>query len=94
MSDEPDPSRSKTRARVRLSEHGTSFVSRSEAKRLLAGLEAFDEIVVDFAGVTQVGQGFCDEVFRVYPLSRPGVRVEPVHMGPAVAFMVGRARAR
>ncbi|MFZ5475538.1 MAG: STAS-like domain-containing protein [Myxococcota bacterium] len=37
---------------------GGEFVSRSEARRLLHGLERFREVVLDFAGVPGVGQGF------------------------------------
>lgn len=89
----PDLKFSRTRTHVKLYEHGTTFVSRSEAKRLLVGLEPFDEVVLDFAGVSQVGQGFVDEIFRVYAAQRPGVKLEPVNLGPAVEFMVRRALA-
>lgn len=82
---------SRTRPSVKLAEIGTEFVSRSEAKRLLTGLEQFDEIEVDFADVTRVGQGFADEVFRVWPALHPGKRVVPVNMVPMVEFMVRRA---
>lgn len=82
---------SRTRPSVKLAEIGTEFVSRSEAKRLLVGLEQFDEIEVDFADVTRVGQGFADEVFRVWPALNPGKRVIPVNMVPMVEFMVRRA---
>ena len=78
----------RTRTVVKLFELGTLFVSRSEARRLLRGLEAFREIVVDFAGVLQVGQGFCDEVFRVYPQAHPDVRVTWEHAVPAVEAMI------
>ena len=54
----------RTSVHVRMFERGTTFISRSEGKRLCAGLEAFSEAVLDFKGVTAVGQGFCDEVFR------------------------------
>jgi DNA-binding Lrp family transcriptional regulator len=50
----------RTRIVVRLFEHGVEFVSRSEAKRLLSGLEKFREVVLDFRGVRMVGQGFAD----------------------------------
>jgi hypothetical protein len=30
-----------------------------------AGLERFRDVIVDFRGVQEVGQGFVDEVFRV-----------------------------
>src|SRR5262249_40892879 len=51
---------------VRLFALGVEWVSRSEAKRLVRGLERFREVVLDFDRVTSVGQGFADEVFRVF----------------------------
>ena len=82
---------SKTRIVVKLFAIGVSFVSRSEAKRILQGLERFREIVLDFVGVMEVGQGFADEVFRVWASTHPEVRLTPVDMCPAVEFMVRRA---
>ena len=58
----------RTRPVVKLFEIGTVFVSRSEARRLLDGLDRdFDTVEVDFTGVTDVGQGFVDELLRVWP---------------------------
>jgi len=51
----------KTRTVVRLFTIGVRFVSRSEAKRLLHGLERFREVVLDFRGVEGVGQGFAPQ---------------------------------
>lgn len=85
---------SKTRIVVRLFKTGDHFVSRSEAKRLLSNLDRFREVVLDFAGVKEVGQGFADEVFRVWPADHPDVQIRPVNMEPAVEFMVRRARKR
>ena len=82
-----------TRCVVRLFEHGTSFVSRSEAKRLLANLERFREVILDFQGVEAVGQGFVDEVFRVWARDHPEVDLVPVHMNKVVEFMVRRGLA-
>lgn len=79
---------------IRLFEIGSEFVSRSEAKRLLAGMESFETITLDFAGVTAVGQGFVDEVFRVWPSQHRHVAIAPVNMGPAVQFMIERGLAR
>ena len=45
---------------------GVEFVSRSEAKRLLAELDKFSEITFDYKGVEKVGQGFVDEIYRVW----------------------------
>lgn len=83
----------RTRATVKLAGFGRALVSRSEAKRLVARLPAFTHVTLDFSGVDVVGQGFCDEVFRVFARSHPEVTLEPVGMNDAVAFMVSRARA-
>lgn len=83
----------RTRPVVRLFALGQTFVSRSEAKRVAAGLGEFTEVEVDFRGVTDVGQGFVDELFRVWPSHHEGKRLVPVNMNPAVEFMVKRATA-
>lgn len=81
---------SRTRTVIKLFEIGTRFVSRAEGKRLVRGLERFRQVVLDFRGVERVGQGFVDEVFRVWANEHPETRLEPIHMNPAVEFMVGR----
>lgn len=85
---------SRSYVRVKLFEHGPSFVSRSEAKRLLVGLERFAEVELDFNKVDSVGQGFADEVFRVWASQHPDVRLIPTHMNEGVALMINRAAAR
>jgi anti-sigma regulatory factor (Ser/Thr protein kinase) len=85
----------RTRTVVKLFGHGRDFVPRSEAKRLLRGLEAFREIVVDFQGLDGIGQAFADEDFRVFALQHPDIRLVPVNMVPPVEYFVERAeRAR
>ena len=83
----------RTRATIRLSTLGTALVSRSEARRLVEGLTKFADVILDFGGVELVGQGFCDEVFRVYARAHPEIALEPIGMNEPVAFMVARARA-
>ena len=83
----------RTRSTIKLASFGTVLVSRSEAKRLVARLTEFRHATLDFSGVDVVGQGFCDEVFRVFARAHPEVTLEPVGMNDTVAFMVGRARA-
>jgi len=85
----------RTRPVVKLFEIGTSFVSRSEARRLLDGLDAdFETVEVDFTGVSDVGQGFIDELLRVWPQDHPDKAVVPVNANPAVEFMIRRGLAR
>lgn len=83
----------RTRATIKLAALGAALVSRSVAKRLVARLTEFRHATLDFTGVEVAGQGFCDEVFRVFALAHPEVTLEPVGMNDTVAFMVGRARA-
>jgi len=83
----------RTRAVVRLFELGTEFVSRSEARRMLAGLERFREIVFDFDRVKMIGQGFADEVFRVWRNAHSDIQVRVEHANDDVTFMIRRASA-
>ena len=69
---------------------GVRFISRSEAKRLLQGLDRFTQVEVDFTGVQDVGQGFVDELVRVWPTQHAGTTITPTHMNPAVEFMLRR----
>jgi len=82
---------SRTRTVVRLFSIGTEFLSRSQAKRVVHGLDRFREVVLDFEGVALVGQGFADEVFRVWASRHPEVLLIPSAMNEPVAFMVERA---
>lgn len=79
-----------TRCVVRLFELGTDFISRSEAKRLVLNLDRFREVHLDFKGVRSVGQGFVDQVFRVWARAHPEVRIETENMNADVEFMVRR----
>lgn len=80
----------RTRPVVKLFGLGVQFVSRSEAKRLLVGMDQFTDVEVDFTGVDSVGQGFVDELFRVWPQAHPQTTLTPTNMNEAVEFMVTR----
>jgi len=81
----------KTEVRVRLSPKQGEHVSRSEARRILFGLDQFKRIVFDFSGVDGIGQAFADEVFRVFQRQHPNIKLLPENMNRAVDFMVSRA---
>jgi len=81
----------RTRPSVKLLDIGILFVSRSQAKRILEGLDSFAEVEIDFRGVESVGQGFVDELLRVWPTAHPDKKVIPINMSPAVEFMVRRS---
>jgi anti-sigma regulatory factor (Ser/Thr protein kinase) len=73
----------KTSIRVELFRQG-DFVSRTEAKLIGARLEGFGVIELDFSGISQIGQGFADELFRVWVNEHPSSRLVPVNANPAV----------
>lgn len=84
---------SKTMVSLKLVRHeGETLVSRSQAKRLVTRFEQFREVVLDFSGIASVGQGFADEVFRVFAIEHPATRLIPVNMNEEVTRMVSRAQ--
>ncbi len=66
--------------------------SRSEAKKILAGAEAFASIVLDFKGVESIGQGFADEVFRVFKASYPNIEIEFKNASSFVLRMIAHVQ--
>ncbi|MFH0837666.1 MAG: DUF4325 domain-containing protein [Patescibacteria group bacterium] len=81
----------KTEIQIRLYTMGTVHVSRSQARRIMSGLEKFNVITLDFDRVPTVGQAFVDEIFRVFQNKHPHIKIIPVNMNKAVKFMVERA---
>lgn len=80
---------------VRLAIHeGEKLVSRSQAKRLTMRFERFRHVILDFDGVSEIGQAFADEVFRVFQNAHPSIIMAPAHMTKAVADMVSRAKSK
>jgi anti-sigma regulatory factor (Ser/Thr protein kinase)/biotin operon repressor len=80
----------KTRLLVKLLQ--PDYVSRSEARRLVANLEKFSEVVLDFRDVKSVGQGFADEVFRIFAQRHPAIRITTENTNPAVDAMIRHTR--
>lgn len=67
-----------------------SYVSRSQAKRLLAGLGKFRTIILDFKNIRNVGQGFVDEVFGVFGLEHTDVHFRITNANDDIKFMIKR----
>jgi anti-sigma regulatory factor (Ser/Thr protein kinase) len=80
----------KTEIHVRLFTMGTVYVSRSQARRILTGLEKFKKIIFDFDRVPNIGQAFADEIFRVFQSHHPKISLEPINMNATVRFMIER----
>ena len=82
----------KTEIKVRLYITSTVYVSRSQARRLLAGLDKFKSIILDFDRVPTIGQAFADEVFRVFKERHPDIAIRAVNANEAVQFMINRSQ--
>lgn len=78
----------RTRAMVKLFDRG--YISRSEAKRLLFGLDKFKEVIFDFSGVKSIGQGFTDEIFRVFKHAHPEIVLKCENISPVIEPMIRR----
>lgn len=82
----------KTVIPVRLAQYkNEKLVSRSQAKRLLARVESFENVIFDFKEVINIGQAFADEIFRVYAQRHPEIVLLPVNMEEDVDKMVRKA---
>jgi len=69
---------------------GEQLISRSQAKRLMSRVDQFREVVLDFKGITSIGQAFADEVFRIYRREHPQMHIYPMHMTAEVIRMIQR----
>ena len=79
----------KTKAFVKLFQK--ECISRSEAKRLLLNLDKFKEIILDFKGVKSIGQGFADEIFRVFRKEYPDTIIGTENVNPTLKPIIKRA---
>lgn len=66
------------------------FVSRSQAKRILTGIEKFNHVTLDFKGIKSVGQAFVDEVFRVFKNRFPNITIDTINSNDDIDFMIKR----
>jgi hypothetical protein len=82
----------KTEIYVKLYTIAGVHISRSQARRILSGLEKFKIIILDFDKVQVVGQAFADEIFRVFHHKYPDIKIEAKNMNKSVEFMVERAK--
>lgn len=68
-----------------------NLVSRSQAKRVLARIDKFDEVIFDFKNIDMIGQAFADEVFRVFKNRHPDIEIRYENTNKKVLGMISRA---
>ena len=69
-------------------------VARSQARRILRRLDEFEEIIFDFQGIEFMGQGFADEVFRVFQDQHPKITLTVINANRSVEGMIRHVRRR
>jgi anti-sigma regulatory factor (Ser/Thr protein kinase) len=84
----------KTIVPVVLAQYGNDkLISRSQAKRLLARVEIFKVVILDFEKVSTIGQAFADEIFRIFPREHPDIELYAINDNSEVKRMILRAKA-
>jgi hypothetical protein len=83
---------SKTGVKVKLYHQDVDYVSRSQARRILTGLEKFKTIELDFQDVKTIGQAFADEVFRIWQAQHQDVKFVIKDANENVMLMIKRAQ--
>jgi hypothetical protein len=51
-------------------------------------VEKFSEVILDFAGINNIGQAFADEIFRVFAKQHPEVQIVTFNVPPDVRDMI------
>lgn len=63
-------------------------IARSQARRILHRLEEFKEVELDFTDIEFMGQGFADEIFRVFQNDHPDVKMIPINANRSILGMI------
>jgi hypothetical protein len=80
---------SKTKIMIKLLK--PEYISRSQAKRLIVNLDKFRVVELNFKHVSQLGQGFADEVFRVFANKNPNTALQVTHASSSILAMINHA---
>lgn len=65
-------------------------MSRSEARRIVKSVNSFEEIILDFEEIDNIGQAFCHEIFVVFQNVNPSIKINYIHASDEVKGMISR----
>jgi anti-sigma regulatory factor (Ser/Thr protein kinase) len=68
------------------------YISRSEAKRLVVNLDKFREVELDFKDVLQLGQGFADQLFRIFANENPQTSLHVSNASASIEAMINHSK--
>ncbi len=84
----------KTLIPVRLAQYDKEMmISRSQARRVLARVNRFKHVCLDFQDVDKIGQPFADEIFRVFWLEHPDIAIHSVNVNDQIGKAIKKAKA-
>ncbi len=72
---------------------GSDLISRSQAKRLLARVELFKIVLLDFHEVKTIGRAFADEIFRVFAKNHPEIELISVNSNSEIKRIIKHAES-
>ena len=84
---------SKTGVKVNLYSQDVDYMSRSQARRILVGMEKFKTIELDFKDVKTIGQAFADEIFRIWQAEHKDIKIIIKDAGENIQIMIKRAKS-
>jgi hypothetical protein len=58
---------------------------------IVAQLDLFKDVTFDFKGVTIVGQGFIDQLFRVFQKQHADIKLHYINANDDVTYMIQRS---
>lgn len=64
------------------------LVARSQAKQLCLRFDKFQKVILDFSGVTDIGQGFAHEIFCVFANKHPETIIECINTNQDIDNMI------
>lgn len=67
-------------------------VSRSQARRLYNTFDKFDEIILDFKDIDNIGQAFTHEMFIVFSRNNPNKKIIVDHANDKISDMINRVK--
>lgn len=71
-----------------------SLISRAKAKQIAMTFATYCEVEIDFARVETIGQGFADELCRVWPLKNPDTKLHLTNANNHVLQMIKHVTGR
>jgi len=83
----------KTHVPLSLATYGDeNLISRSQARRLLARFNQFQEVLLDYQGIESIGQAFADEIYRIYARNNPEVKIVSINTNEQIRKMIKRVQ--